>query len=62
MKTYTVILTRPITESVVVTVEAENENQAEDTALSMADTVKGWEVDDYIPDDIPFVSDIEEDS
>jgi len=45
MKIYEVILTRDVTESVMVTVTAENENHAQQLALEDV-PLTGWEMDD----------------
>ena len=46
MKTFSVCLTRDITESAVVEVEAQNEDEAQDKALDMAGDVT-FRADDF---------------
>lgn len=60
MKKYTVILTRDVTESVVVRgITAKNFADASVVALAMQNFVSGWEVDDNPPPEA-YVTDIEE--
>lgn len=57
MKTYKVCLTREITESVFIKVQAENEFEAEDKAQSQVPDT-GWKLDDGATPSGPYVSDI----
>ena len=59
MPIYSVIITRDITESTVVEVEAETTEQAEDAALDMffSDIVLEWKKDDCLSN--PYVTGID---
>lgn len=62
MKTFTVIVTRDVTESVVLTIEAASSEEASDRALFLVDTDldQDWEVDDGSNYRTPYVTDVTE--
>jgi hypothetical protein len=63
MREFTVIVTRNVTESTTVTVDADNEEVASEKALGMVldfPNQFGWEVDDNDPEE-PYITDVMED-
>ena len=59
MNKYRVIVTRDITESVIVDVYADSEDAAEETALSNIPIEADWEIDDGSWDSgSPYVTDV----
>lgn len=59
MPKFELILTRDVTESVTVTITAENEGEAAVKAIEHPPEL-GWELDDGNLNDDPYVTDIEE--
>jgi len=59
MPTYEVIITRDVTESTVVTVEASDERSAGHIAILRSIDSKDWEVDDNTAKE-PYVTDVTE--
>lgn len=56
---FTVIVTRDVTQSSVVEIEADDQEQAEDMALGLGRDEYDWELDD-INDPKPYVTSCEE--